>query len=293
MPLYILNTMPLGSRGGGQGRLAPFIIFDVLHGSALFLLLLTILPPLVSKSVRRMKTWYALMVSSIMFSSSFLLLLGQQSGPSPAFGVCVYQAGLIYATPATLSAAGLTFVIEVCLFLRIPPPPMTSPERHSFTGDSAPLSLVKSLTMQGSICSVYRIRRLSSDSPTECTVMWILEFPVGVTVVLMLIAMILMEFFTISRLWHRRKNCTDIRVNGSDGHYPLQSFIRITVYTLIGGLGIVLVDLLVNTLSDDSTAALCLLAVVPLSVALLFGTQMDIISFYMCRRKKWSPPVGV
>ncbi|ESK80732.1 hypothetical protein Moror_2973 [Moniliophthora roreri MCA 2997] len=285
----------LSSRGDGQGQLAPFIVFDVLHGSALFLLLLTILPPLVSKSVRRMKTWYALMVSSIMFSSSFLLLLGQQSGPSPAFGVCVYQAGLIYATPATLSAAGLTFVIElhwrlcsaftgqeldyarVNMILFLPPIVHLSIFFLTlFFGLSNP-SLVERLP-NGMYCHV------DSRVPTTA---------VGVTVVLMLIAMILMEFFTISRLWHRRKNCTDIRVNGSDGHYPLQSFIRITVYTLIGGLGIVLVDLLVNTLSDDSTAALCLLAVVPLSVALLFGTQMDIISFYMCRRKKWSPPVGV
>ncbi|ESK88591.1 hypothetical protein Moror_3117 [Moniliophthora roreri MCA 2997] len=287
--------MPLGSRGGGQGRLAPFIIFDVLHGSALFLLLLTILPPLVSKSVRRMKTWYALMVSSIMFSSSFLLLLGQQSGPSPAFGICVYQSGLIYATPATLAASALTFVIElhwrlcsaftqielnyarVTMLLFFPPIVHLSIFFLTLFFGLSHRSLVERLS-NGMYCHV------DSRVPTTVT---------GVTVVLMLIAMILMEFYTISYLWHRRKSCRDVRVNGSDGHYPFQSFIRVTLYTLIGGLGIVLVDLFVNTLSDDNDVALCLLAVVPLSVALLFGSQMDIITFYMCRRKKWSPPVGV
>ncbi|KAL0568427.1 hypothetical protein V5O48_013555 [Marasmius crinis-equi] len=60
----------------------------------------------------------------------------------------------------------------------------------------------------------------------------------GVPVVVFLVGMILVEGFTITYMWQRRASLSDIRMHGSDGHYPFQSFVRIVFYTLVGGFGI-------------------------------------------------------
>ncbi|KAJ8074972.1 hypothetical protein PM082_019299 [Marasmius tenuissimus] len=270
-----------------------YVAFDVLQATALFLSLVTLIPAVISPKIRRMRTWFALMISAVVYCSSFLVLIGRQAGPEPPFGLCVYQAGLIYAAPPTMAAAALTFVIElhwrlfsaltnielkqarvtVLLFI----PPMV----HLVIFF---LSLFNGLAHRGDVRRVPAGNlycQITNKVPTSVT---------GVTVVLLLVLMILVECYTISYLWHRRRSCRDLRVNGSDGHYPFQSFVRMVFYTLVGGLGIVMVDLLVNALPDDNAVLLNMLAIVPLSIAVLFGSQMDIINFYLRRKPKWSPP---
>ncbi|KAF5343357.1 hypothetical protein D9758_014179 [Tetrapyrgos nigripes] len=95
----------------------PFIIFDTLHALALFLLLVTYIAALISKSIVRMKTWFCLLLSCIIYCISFLVLVGHQGGPQPSFSLCIFQAGLIYAAPPTVAAAGLSFIIE--LYMRL------------------------------------------------------------------------------------------------------------------------------------------------------------------------------
>ncbi len=58
----------------------PFVIFDILQLLALLFLCLTLIPAVVSKSVVRMRSWYALIASCMIYRVSFLLLVGQQTG---------------------------------------------------------------------------------------------------------------------------------------------------------------------------------------------------------------------
>ncbi|KAF9060594.1 hypothetical protein BDP27DRAFT_408616 [Rhodocollybia butyracea] len=96
---------------------SSFIVFDVLLGLALFFTSCTYFSALFSKSIVRMMTWFALIISSWIYCISFLLLVGHQNGGNPPFSLCLCQAGLIYAAPASIAAACLAFVVEVYLRL--------------------------------------------------------------------------------------------------------------------------------------------------------------------------------
>ncbi|KAJ7756506.1 hypothetical protein DFH07DRAFT_481743 [Mycena maculata] len=95
----------------------PFVVFDVLHALALVFLVAMLLPALLSGSVQRMKTWFNLIFACIIYSISFILLIGHQSGPEPPYALCVFQGGLIYAAPPAIAAAGFAFVFELYLKL--------------------------------------------------------------------------------------------------------------------------------------------------------------------------------
>ncbi|KAJ7494800.1 hypothetical protein B0H11DRAFT_2003422 [Mycena galericulata] len=273
----------------------PFVVFDALQFSALVLLVAMLLPALLARSVQRMKTWFNLIVACIVYCISFLLLLGRQSGPEPPFALCLFQAGLIYAAPATVSAAGFAFVIELYLRLsstlavtevkgrRITILLFVSPITHLivfwvaiFTGLSVPLGQDGSPIVERNAGGLYC--HVNSELPTTFT---------GVTVILFIALMILMEVYTVVYLVRRRSGFRGMRL--PSGVFPLSLFIRTASYTLAGGLGIILVDILMNSVAASSNSpfvVLDLMAIIPLSVALVFGSQMDILGVYMFWKKK-------
>jgi len=273
----------------------PYLAFDVLQLLALVLLVAMLLPALLSQSVHRMKTWFNLIVACIIYCTSFLLLLGRQSGQEPPFQLCVFQAGLIYAAPATVAAAGFAFVIELYLRLsstlsasevsgrRITILLFISPIVHLvvfwvaiFTALSEPAEAGSSSIVQRDPSGQYC--HINSNTPTTVT---------GVTVVLFIALMIIMEVYTVVYLVRRRSVFRGIRL--PSGTFPLPLFIRTVSYTLAGGLGIILVDILMNSSAATSGSKYVvtdLMAIIPLSVALVFGSQMDIINLYTCRRRK-------
>ncbi|KAJ6531848.1 hypothetical protein B0H19DRAFT_1188879 [Mycena capillaripes] len=279
----------------------PYVAFDVLQLIALVLLVAMLLPVLFSKSVVRMKTWFNLIVACVIYCISFLLLLGRQSGPEPPFQLCVFQAGLIYAAPATVSAAGFAFTIELYLRLsstlsasevnkrHITTLLFVSPLAHLivfwvaiFTALSQPFGPGGSPIVQRSLGGLYC--NINSNIPTTVT---------GVTVILFIVLMIITEVYTIVYLVRKRSGFRGVRL--PTGTFPLPLFIRTVSYTLAGGLGIILVDVVMNSKASSSNSAfgvLDLMAIIPLSVALVFGSQMDIISVYMCCKRKGPSHVG-
>lgn len=89
--------------------------------------------------------------------------------------------------------------------------------------------------------------------------------------------MIGVEIYTIIFLWRRKLSIKAVTVRGCA--FPIQLFIRTTVYTLVGGLGIILAVLLINT--ENNYQTLLLLPFVPLSMALVFGSHLDILKVYV------------
>jgi hypothetical protein len=78
------------------------MVFNILHIVALVLLGAILLTVLLSSKIRRTVTWLGLIATFLLISLSNIFLIGQQIGPDPRFGVCLMQAGLIYAAPAML-----------------------------------------------------------------------------------------------------------------------------------------------------------------------------------------------
>jgi hypothetical protein len=74
-------------------------IFDTFALLGVFSTLAVLAPALISSRVRRSRVWYCVMNSWMVYSISFSLLLGRQTGPQPPFGICFLRAALVYVVP--------------------------------------------------------------------------------------------------------------------------------------------------------------------------------------------------
>ncbi|KAJ7048829.1 hypothetical protein C8F01DRAFT_799824 [Mycena amicta] len=268
--------------------LEPIIIFDTLIVVAFVILLVSVLVAWFT-GVQRVKTWYLLQLSGIGYCFSFFLLVGWQTGPEPPLQFCAISAALIYAAPPMLAAAALFFVIE--LHLRLSSALFSRSMSDTFIywvawgipichGVGFWVSLFIGLS------DVSKIKRdpsgvychiLDSKVPTLLT---------GTMVIALLASMLLMEVFTIIHLVQQRATVRAMRVRGSD--FPLPLFIRTFLYTVLGGFSMVMVDILMNVTSTPATIVI-LLAIIPLSLALVFGTQKELLcAVFLCtlRRNK-------
>ncbi|KAJ7931575.1 hypothetical protein B0H13DRAFT_1958882 [Mycena leptocephala] len=274
-----------------------FIVFDVLQLLALVLLVAMLLPALLSQSVYRQKSWFNLVVACVFYCISFLLLLGHQSGPEPPFPLCIFQAGLIYAappsyaidTPSSLSdpqihrvaAAGLVFVAELYLRLSSTLCARQVNERHVtillfisplahfivfwvaiFTGLSRGGSLLVHRSTGGLYCDI------DSSTPTLTT---------GITVIVFVIMMIIGEIYTAVYLFRKRSAFKGIKASGGTFPLPCVAIILVLILNTSNSIFIVMSDFL---------------AIIPLFVALVFGTQRDIIGVYMFWKKKGPSQIG-
>ncbi|KAJ7585058.1 hypothetical protein C8J56DRAFT_949772 [Mycena floridula] len=266
-----------------------FAVFDILQGLALFALVISILPPLFSRSVSRMRSWHTLLISCIAYCGSYLLLLGHQSrnGPTPAFSLCMYQSGLIYAGPPTVAAAAMVFVLELYFRLNSALEHKALNERwikfFPFVPVAAHLAIFWVAVTVGLDDLEHVLRHdtgvychIDNSVPTTIT---------GVTVVLFLAIMLLIEVYTIYRVWKRRGlRGFNVFSSVNSDLFPLSMFLRTATYTISGGLGIVLTDVFMNT--DNNPNILLLLPLIPFSVALVFGPHLDTFRFYFfCTRK--------
>jgi len=276
------------------GSSSSFIVFDVLLGLALFFTSCTYFSALFSKSIVRMMTWFALIISCWLYCISFLLLVGHQSKGDPSFSLCLFQAGLIYAAPTSIAAAGVAFVIEVHLRLKTFMTQTLVDSRiitsllflpavsHQivfwiaiFTGLSEQEAVQPD--PQSMFCHI------NSEIPTLVTGASVIAFAVGGTMV---------EVYTVYYLWRRRKVFREVTRRGVGPIFPFKLFIRVAAFTLVGGFASMVVVLLNSSLATSSTgnALFELLAILPLSIALIFGTHEDIVQIYMFWKKKRPSP---
>ncbi|KAF8919460.1 hypothetical protein CPB85DRAFT_809096 [Mucidula mucida] len=108
----------------------------------------------------------------------------------------------------------------------------------------------------------------------------------GICVIALLAIMCLIEVYTLILLLRRIGKVTMMKLL-TDGvpslAFPLHMFVRVALYTLIGGMGIIFSDNLLNT--NVAGRTVYLFAMIPLSVALLFFSQKDILQFYIFWKK--------
>ncbi|KAJ3732184.1 hypothetical protein DFJ43DRAFT_1182676 [Lentinula guzmanii] len=260
-----------------------YVVFDILQFTALALISATYLSALFSQKLQRMKTWFALMISCLLYCISFVLLVGHQTGPSPSLDLCLFQAGLIYAAPPSVAAAGLAFVVE--LYLRLT---TTLTQRRLdnriITGLLFMPPVVHQIIFWIAILGfpkpdiVHRNQQqmfcdIGDDIPTTVT---------GITVIVLIAMMILLELYTIYYLWSVRSVFRDLRKRCECGPiFPFALFVRVGIFTFAG-------DILLNKRSALSGGAgtIDLMAVIPLTIALVFGTQEDIVQIYKFWKKK-------
>ncbi|KAF9066901.1 hypothetical protein BDP27DRAFT_1329658 [Rhodocollybia butyracea] len=245
---------------------SSFVVFDVLLGLSLFFTSCTYFSALFSKSIVRMMTWFALIISCWLSCISFLLLVGHQVGGDPSFSLCLFQAGMIYAAPPSAAAAALAFVIEI--YLRL-----TTFMTQTLVNNRIITSLLflPAVTHQVvfwiAIFTGLSNQEAVQPNPQKMFCRINAELPpavTGVTVITFVVIMIMVECIrTVFR---------EARRHGVGPIFPFKLFIRVGIYTLVAMI-LISVDVVINFgPTKESTPALDITA--------------DIVHMYMFWKKK-------
>lgn len=73
-------------------------VFNISASLGVFSIVAVLLPALFSSRVKRSRTWFGVLAAWLVYSVSYLFLIGRQFGPEPPLGLCMFQAVFIYAT---------------------------------------------------------------------------------------------------------------------------------------------------------------------------------------------------
>ncbi|KAF7300594.1 hypothetical protein HMN09_00944400 [Mycena chlorophos] len=278
-----MNPTSLLQRAGPISSKAAIVAFDVILFVSLAAQLAIIAIVRVAR-LERMKTWYLLLVSGVMFSFSFVFLVGHQTGPEPPLNYCTFSAGLIYAAPPMTAAAALFLVIELHLRLSSTLYGTKISDKFIywafgivmlsqalpfwtalFVGLSDPSMIQRDPS--GLYCHV-----AGSKVPTLLT---------GTILILCVSIMFFMEASTVYHLLRQRKNVKPIKVQVRASDFPYHLFVRTLLYTLAAGFAVVAA--VVMNLYDDNVSV-NLVPIIPVSVAVVFGTQQDMLRIIFCCR---------
>ncbi|XP_006459439.1 hypothetical protein AGABI2DRAFT_191416 [Agaricus bisporus var. bisporus H97] len=93
------------------------VLYDVIALTAMVMFICSFLPAIFSRGVQRSAGWYSLMTAWLVYALSYILLVGKQEGPEPAFGLCMLQTLLVYAAPSLASTSMVCYCIEFYLII--------------------------------------------------------------------------------------------------------------------------------------------------------------------------------
>ncbi|KAE9404122.1 hypothetical protein BT96DRAFT_1016522 [Gymnopus androsaceus JB14] len=227
---------------------------------------------------------------------SFLLLLGHQSTEEeldkryPPLGLCMFQAGLIYAAPPAVGAAGLAFNIELYWGLSYTIMGKKLQDRK-ITLLLCLAPIVHVIVFWGSI--FHGLADLSSVQRDPSGIYCHIESKIptlvtGGSVIGFVLLSVAIEAYTARFLWKRRSAFNELGRRESKNMFPLSLLVRVGIYTLIGAVAVI-ITIRLNVMPPNTgeyVASMHTLAIIPFSVALLFGSQRDILRVYFCARAK-------
>ncbi|KAF5327048.1 hypothetical protein D9619_005005 [Psilocybe cf. subviscida] len=237
------------------------VAFDILYFIGLFSLLFIIATALLAPSIQRSSTWYMFIWSWIITCITSLILVGQQTGPAPSTGVCLFQATLIYATPVLSSIYALAFMLQAFLNIR-------GAIRDGFGSSRAHMILIHALPLGTSAIVLIEafvlgltqpgtIKRIDSGMYCHLSNPLPGQISSGITIAAMISFMII-GFWTIIMLQRRR-----VSMSGKDGSGTLSPDVvtRVLVFSFFPIIGLALSSL--HYLAKNGTTANIILAARP------------------------------
>ncbi|TFK40431.1 hypothetical protein BDQ12DRAFT_721869 [Crucibulum laeve] len=96
-------------------RLLQITIFDALAFLAVFLVGAVLATALFSRKVNRRRPWYNMLVSWLVYSASYLLLVGFQGDKGPPFWFCFLQAVFVYGAPPLAAFGTACYIVDLYL----------------------------------------------------------------------------------------------------------------------------------------------------------------------------------
>ncbi|KAF7308838.1 hypothetical protein MKEN_01083700 [Mycena kentingensis (nom. inval.)] len=272
-------------------------IFNSFSVAGVLSLTLVVAAAYCSPVIKRSELWYRHMISWVVYSATFLLLLGRQLGPPPPIGLCMVQASLIYAAPTLPTLSALCFVIDLYISLssvvhrkrQIRPSMTKFLHRMPWTVYlavffEAMLTIRDPSLVARGVDHLYchitsNIPTIASAAIVCLTGVIIIPLEIWITI-------------TVCKNWAKFRKMSTAAQNPL---LSLSMFIRVGLYTFVSFLGVGLssVSFAGSKLQPgDVLYWRLVLPIVPVLAALIFGTQKDMIQAYVFWRER-VPDAGV
>lgn len=256
-----------------------FVALQLIGGCGLFITLLT---AMMGREVKRYSTWYSFGASWVFSCISYTLLAfaGQRTGPEPVFGLCVIQMGLIYAAPSLTGCTTLALIIHMLLNLRRL---LANAPFRTNSGAVAALLIVPYIvwlavflgTLLYGTSNPDNVRR--SPNETYCdSKNPLLSKISSLIVVCCTVLIVALQGVIALRLYQNRGI-----ISGSSQSVTM--VIRVMIFSLLGALALGVAVAYVITWKHDQAFDM-LLASLPVLAFLIFGSQLDLLRVWTCRR---------
>ncbi|KAK0218810.1 hypothetical protein IW262DRAFT_1058938 [Armillaria fumosa] len=267
--------------------------FDTILIISFVLLGITGLTAILSSRISRSKTWYLFIGSTMFWCAAYLFLLGRQGDEEPLFGICLLHSALVYsANPvATLSALGLVLELHMELNILSFSDKRLKQWQSWFLAVPPAVGVVVFFYVLG-VGAAHATAVERDPSRIFCHITHIGIFGIGQPFIISAVTTMIPDVFVLlfSSLI-AIKVCISKRRYGQalppsgNARITASWVIRITALTVLLSIGNVMA--ITSLVMDPSSSAAgwnLALTSMPVSVFLVFGTQMDFLHIWCCRR---------
>ncbi|KAJ7494386.1 hypothetical protein B0H11DRAFT_2004419 [Mycena galericulata] len=265
------------------------VAFDTMAVVATVSLALTLGPAVFSANVHRSKAWHSMITTMMIFPLFYLLNVGSQFDNEvvPPIGLCILQAGFIYAGPPACTVSVLCLVTDMALGLRSA---IYNGKRNKILMSALVVmpSIIFASVFFEAIVLVNSNRGVHFDSAHMFCESDDQGPQVKISAILTVISLALtlgMEVWAVYILYRNRSVVRNIRRLQTGTDLQLSVMLRLAVFSLAvsfaAGLGAVALP--ANSLGGAIWNIF--LVTVPLLAALSFGTRRDIMSTYAFWKK--------
>ncbi|KAH8817906.1 hypothetical protein DL96DRAFT_1715613 [Flagelloscypha sp. PMI_526] len=274
-------------------------LFDLLLIVGFFVCTAVLLTAVFSKRIVRSRQWYIFMGFGSWWAIQHQLLLGHQltPGPPPHF-LCLLQSSFIYAAPPANTFCLLCIFLQLFLLLlealknrpgleRMFSPFLIGVPFLAYFG----VFLVALANGLGHPEQVARDEHGLTCHLTSSATMYL----TAGLVTFACIAMIIIEVFTFTLLWKNYDRVQQLNFTTQGDQISLSIAIRTSIFSLLPILAVgVSIGMIVsrssstNSSEPPSAAPDLVMAVLPLSAGVIYGTQRDILAAWMF----WKPSLS-
>ncbi|KAF9568277.1 hypothetical protein CPC08DRAFT_702702 [Agrocybe pediades] len=275
--------------------LREIITYNIMNAVGLALLTIIVVTAWLSPTIHRIPTWFMLLFSFIVSCIGNLLIVGHQMGNQPPWKLCLLQAATTYSAPVLFSSYATMFVVETYVItLRSR---NTVPKIHAMVFHILPAIGFVGVFLLNLILGNTKGAPPSRLKPTGIYCHFSNPLPrkitAGITMLCMSLCLVL-EALLYRRLWQLSRTIGGLAALRQ--RITLDAFIRaviLSVWPLFALIFSVLQFRLAsgNNRLKESTDLLSILSWLPLTMALCFGSQKDMIRLCLFWRKNKPPTV--
>jgi len=271
-----------GNTSGSSVDFGPIIVFDAVAVVASLSLALVLAPAALGSNIPRNKSWFSMITTMMIFPLFYLLNAGSQfhAEEAPPIGLCILQAGFIYAGPPACTTAVLCFITDITLGLRAVLVDGKRNPAFSTTLIVLP-SIIFAAVFFEAIALVNGNRGVHFDSAHMFCESNAYGPQVKISALLTVVSLfftLCMEVWAVIMLYRNWSAVRSFRRTRTD--LQLSTIIRFGVFSLVVGFGAVLGAIAVPNDVEGGAIWNIFLVTVPLLAAFAFGTRRDIISAY-------------